>query len=137
MPAVTDVSNIVWALVLEPLPPAIYARAAESNSLGLADRTEPLVVTLLSATWSDAKDDTLVSETANALMDAIDQEARELGAFDPFIYLDYADQHQDPLASYGAESVSRLRQVRQRVDPTGMFTFQVPGGYKIPKEEGA
>ncbi|RYP31090.1 hypothetical protein DL767_005934 [Monosporascus sp. MG133] len=135
LPAITCVSNLVWALALEPLPPAIYARAAKYNALGLADRTEPLVVALLSATWSDVKDDQHVAETASALMDAVDQEARQLGAFDPYVYLDYAGQHQDPIASYGAESVNRLRQVRKRVDPKRVFTFQVPGGYKIPDDK--
>ncbi|RYP58942.1 hypothetical protein DL769_008747 [Monosporascus sp. CRB-8-3] len=135
VPAITSVSNIVWALVLEPLPPAIYARSARYNALGLADRTEPLVVVLLSTTWSDARDDQHVAEAANALMDAVNQEARQLGAFDPYVYLDYAGQHQDPIASYGAESVNRLRQVRQRVDPKEVFTFQVPGGYKIPDDK--
>lgn len=135
VPTIANVSNILWALVFEPLPPAIYSRGAKSNALGLADRTEPLLVALLSTTWSNERDDALVTEAADALMDVIEKEARELGAFDPFVYLDYAGQHQDPIASYGADSVKRLREVRQKVDPKGVFTFQVPGGYKIPDEK--
>ena len=135
VPTIANVSNIVWALVFEPLPPAIYSRSAKSNALGLADRTEPLLVALLSTTWSNEKDDTLVSDAADALMGAVEKEARQLGAFDPFVYLDYAGQHQDPIASYGAGSVKRLREVRQKVDPKGVFTFQVPGGYKLPEEK--
>jgi hypothetical protein len=117
---------------MEPLPPAFYARHAKSNALGLSDRTEPLIVALLSTTWANAQDDSLVSATANKLMDDIEKEAAQLGGLDPFVYLDYSGQFQDPIGSYGADSVQRLRQARQKYDPTGVFTFQVPGGYKIP-----
>lgn len=62
----------------------------------------------------------------------IKKEAQALGAYDPFIYLNYAGPDQDPIATYGAESVQRLRAARSRVDPGGMFTEQVPGGHKVP-----
>ncbi|KAK9420126.1 putative FAD-binding PCMH-type domain-containing protein [Seiridium unicorne] len=134
---VSQVSNIIWAFVLEPLPPAIYARAAEGNSLGLENRTEPLIVALLSATWTNATDDLVVTKAAKAFFDAVDADGRQSGTYDPYIYLDYADQDQQVIASYGSESVRRLRQVQRRVDPLGVFTVQVPGGYKIPTGEEA
>ncbi|KAI0003881.1 hypothetical protein F4779DRAFT_621681, partial [Xylariaceae sp. FL0662B] len=62
VPAIKNVSNIIWALVFEPLPPAIYARHAKDNALGLENRAEPLVVALLSVTWSDAADDALIAD---------------------------------------------------------------------------
>ncbi|KAK0616093.1 putative oxidoreductase [Bombardia bombarda] len=132
LPAIRNVSGIVWALALEPLPPAIYARHAKENSLGLADRKEALVVTLLTVTWPNAIDDVLINTTGAALIEAIEQDARKLSAYDPYVYLNYAGQFQDPIGSYGEASVRRLRKVRDRVDPKGVFTKQVPGGYKIP-----
>ncbi|KAI0490431.1 hypothetical protein F4859DRAFT_458007 [Xylaria cf. heliscus] len=132
LPAITNVPDMVWSLVMEPLPPAIYARAANSNAMGLGDRTKPYFVALLSVTWKNAEDDKLVSATAEKLMDGIVKEAHQFGGADPFIYLNYADESQDPISSYGAESVRRLIQVQQKYDPKGVFTFQVPGGYKIP-----
>lgn len=117
--AIANVTDVIWALVLEPLPDVFYARAADSNALGLGDRTGPLVVAALSITWRNAQDDKLVSTTADKLLDAIAKEARQLGGLDPFIYLNYAGQFQDPIRSYGAESVSRLRQIQQKYDPKG------------------
>jgi hypothetical protein len=128
------VAGVTWALALEPLPPAIYARAAKENALGLSNRTEPLVVAVLSPSWQNAADDDLVASTAESLMSAIDDEARNLGAFDPFIYLNYAGEFQDAIASYGPASVQQLQQVKNRVDPRGVFTYQVPGGYKVPSQ---
>ncbi|KAI1379216.1 hypothetical protein F4677DRAFT_453256 [Hypoxylon crocopeplum] len=117
LPSIRDVSNIVWALALEPLPPKIYARHANENALGLADRSGSLVVALLTVTWTEASDDEAVNDAAKKLMDAIEREAQQLGDLDSFIYLNYADKDQDPIGSYGAASVSRLRAVQERVDP--------------------
>ncbi|GAD94226.1 oxidoreductase, FAD-binding, putative [Paecilomyces variotii No. 5] len=132
LPAVKDVPNIVYALTLEPLPPAFYSQHASTNALGLEDRTASLIVVLISATWSTSEHDTLVSETSQSMLDEINAAAAKLGGLDPYIYLNYAGQHQDPIVSYGAKSVRHLQQVRARVDPNKVFTDQVPGGYKIP-----
>jgi hypothetical protein len=133
VPAISDVSNIIFCLSLEPLPPIFYGRHAKDNALGLADRTRALVVALLTATWSNEADDRLVTNTTNSLLSAINDETRQLGGLDNFVYLNYAGQFQDPIGSYGVDSVNRLRKVRERADPEGVFTSQVPGGYKIPK----
>ncbi|XXG97659.1 hypothetical protein Hte_003966 [Hypoxylon texense] len=115
--SIRNVSNLVWSLTLEPLPPQFYARHAEENALGLTDRSGTLVVA-----------------RRTMRMDAIEKDAQQLGDLDRYIYLNYADRDQDPIGSYGAASVSRLRAVRERVDPKGVFTNQVPGGYKIPEK---
>ncbi|KAI1741370.1 hypothetical protein F4680DRAFT_416601 [Xylaria scruposa] len=46
-------------------------------------------------------------------------------------YLNYADRSQDPLRSYGAENVKRLKDVAVRYDPDGVFQKVCPGGFKI------
>lgn len=133
--AVQDVPGIVWSISLEPLPAAIYARAPKGhNVMGLpSDSEKALVVTLLSATWDNAADDTRVEETAKSLFAGIEADAHELNAYHPFVYLNYAAQWQDPIASYGPENVARLRQISREVDPTGVFQRLVPGGFKIPQ----
>ncbi len=138
LPAIENVPGIIWSVSLEPLPPAIYARAARGgprrrNALGLDGRASgALVVTLLSATWAEAADDERVEAAARHMMAAIEADARALGAYDPFVYLNYAAPWQDPIANYGEEAVRRLQEVRKRVDPKGVFTRQVPGGFKVP-----
>ncbi|RYP42552.1 hypothetical protein DL768_010324 [Monosporascus sp. mg162] len=129
---VQGIEGLVWGVNLEPLPPAIYARAAETNALGLSDRKGTLIVVLLAVTWSNAADDEIVVEAARGLMAGIEKEARRLNAYDPFVYLNYAGQWQDPIASYGRDSLRRLQEASQEVDPQGVFMFNVPGGFKIP-----
>lgn len=67
VPVVSNVFHIVWAFALEPLWPAIYTRQAKGNFLGLEDRTEPLVVALITVTWSKATDDVFVKQAAQSL----------------------------------------------------------------------
>lgn len=130
--AVENVSGISWALSLEPLPPAIYAhKPPKTNPLGFSASSGSMVVTLLSATWTDKSDDATIEKTARDLFSAIEDQARRLGVYEPFIYLNYAAPWQDPIASYGEDIVERLKLVSKKVDPRGIFQFGVPGGFKI------
>ncbi|KAL4802130.1 putative oxidoreductase [Aspergillus unguis] len=129
---VEGISGLSWSISLEPLPPAIYARNLHSNSLGLDDTSGALVITLLAATWSDAADDAKIEKAARDLFDGIEEDARRLKMYHPFKYMNYAAEYQDPIASYGKESVEFLKKVRREYDPHGVFHKDVPGGFKIP-----
>jgi FAD/FMN-containing dehydrogenase len=151
LPAIENVAGMIWSISLEPLPPAIYLRAARSappngewgkNCMGLdaennnnnnnnKTSSKALVITLLSATWADAADDEKVEKAAREMMDGIERDAKAQGAWHPFVYLNYAAPWQDPIASYGEDAVRRLQEVRKRVDPKGVFTKLAPGGFKI------
>jgi hypothetical protein len=48
-------------------------------------------------------------------------------------YLNYVDQTQDPLESYGKHNVDFIRNVADKYDPSGMFQKKVVSGWKIPK----
>ncbi|KAF7622066.1 oxidoreductase FAD-binding protein [Aspergillus flavus] len=131
--SVEGIPGMVWAISLEPLPPAIYARNASRNALGLTDASGSLVVTLLSATWDDESDDEEVDKAARELFDNIDNDARKLGVYEPFVYLNYAAPWQDPISSYKSKNVQLLKRVSQDVDPKRVFQTNVPGGFKLPK----
>jgi hypothetical protein len=131
--SIQDVPGIGWAISLEPLPPAIYARAtAGSNALGLSTASGSLIVTLLSVVWTSEADDAKVERAARALFTNIEDEARKLGVYEPFVYLNYAAPWQDPIASYGSKNVEKLKKASHDVDPKAVFRFSVPGGFKIP-----
>ncbi|KID81698.1 FAD-binding, type 2 [Metarhizium guizhouense ARSEF 977] len=133
LPSVQDIAGIRWNVNLEALPSQLYARGAQDNALGLGDRSGPLAVCLLSPAWSRADDDDRVYAAARALMEDINRRAKDLGAHDPYIYMNYAAPGQEVIASYGQASVAQLQHVRASVDPHGLFTHQVPGGFKIPQ----
>lgn len=55
------------------------------------------------------------------------------GTDNPFIYLNYAGEFQDPLGSYGKANVAKIAALSAKYDPKGVFQKLVPGGYKIAK----
>jgi hypothetical protein len=136
LPQIQNITGISWTLNLEPLPPQIYDAQGGSgaNALGLTgEGGRSLVVCLVSPSWSDAAQNQQVYDAARALMDDISARAKTLGVHDPYIYLNYAAPWQEVIASYGAESVSKLRLVRDKYDPKHIFTKYVRGGFKIPE----
>ncbi|KAI5866712.1 putative oxidoreductase [Durotheca rogersii] len=129
------VAGLMWAVNLEPLPPQIYTRGgADANALGLAEQSGSLVVCLVSPSWSDTAHDEQVYEAARSLMADVEDRAKKLGVYHPYIYLDYAAPWQAVIQGYGEESVKKLQKLRKRVDPGHVFTRKVTGGFKIPDE---
>jgi FAD/FMN-containing dehydrogenase len=90
------------------------------------------MIVFLNPEWADRSDDEVVHQVARKLIEDIEADAKSLGEYDNFIYLNYAAPWQDPLGGYGKENLARLRKVRDDVDPGRVFTRQVPGGFKIP-----
>ncbi|KAL4876958.1 hypothetical protein BJY04DRAFT_231249 [Aspergillus karnatakaensis] len=61
----------------------------------------------------------------------LDQYAKKTGAYNEYIYLNYAAAGQSPLEGYGSENVAFLQRVARKHDPAGVFQRLVPGGFKI------
>ncbi|KAF2829102.1 FAD-binding domain-containing protein [Ophiobolus disseminans] len=129
---VKNISGLSWSLSMEMVPEGLYQRKADSNSLGLTDRNGTRAVILLTVCWQSLEDDEHVHAAVATLVTALEDKARSLDAYDPFLYLNYAAPWQRPIASYGDDKVKTLQALRTRVDPKGVFTRRVPGGFKIP-----
>ncbi|KAK8066136.1 oxidoreductase- FAD-binding [Apiospora hydei] len=72
--SVQGVEGITWALVMDPLPPAFYARHSEENALGLGGRQGgALMILLLDATYKQSSDDGKVDRALRALVDSIER----------------------------------------------------------------
>lgn len=83
--------------------------------------------------WQGAEQDELFQSAGAELIARIRDYADSIGADCPYLYLDYADGSQDPLASYGAENVEKMKVAAAKYDPRGVFQHLVPGGFKISK----
>jgi hypothetical protein len=57
---------------------------------------------------------------------------QSVGKASDYLYLNYADRFQDPIAAYGEESVRFLQGVSRKYDGSGVFQKAVKGGFKIP-----
>ena len=49
----------------------------------------------------------------------------------PWVYMNYADKSQQPLASYGIENVKKMKDAAAKYDPGQVFQKLCPGGFKI------
>ena len=90
---------------------------------------------LISAQWEDTAANTLVQGAAADITREIDATAKDMGLLHEFIYLNYANQVQDPIGSYGSENAENLTKASRMYDPKGVFQKQVPGGFKLGFQE--
>lgn len=63
--------------------------------------------------------------------------AKEIGKYNAFLYLNYANRNQDPLDGYGVENVRKLQAVSKKYDRKEVFQQLVPGGFKLFKKDTA
>ena len=87
---------------------------------------------LLSAFWSSTPANAFVQQMAQKVMRKANEAARDVGMLHDFVYLNYANQAQNPILTYGRENVASLKAAATRYDPHGIFQRQVPGGFKLP-----
>ncbi|KAL8675658.1 MAG: hypothetical protein Q9186_007685, partial [Xanthomendoza sp. 1 TL-2023] len=127
--------GLLYSLVYQPLPSIITSHGAANttspNALGLDPTTGPQVLALQAIQWTDPADDALITSAAKEIWQQVDALALTMGMQRRWIYLNYANEDQDPIGSYGAENLKRLRDVSRKYDPTGLFQKNVPGGFKL------
>ncbi|KAF1833324.1 FAD-binding domain-containing protein [Decorospora gaudefroyi] len=127
-----------WGIYVlyQPLPPAYWRQsvAKGGNVLG-SERFGDQVLCLYQPyiSWQGAEQDALFQAAGAELIDRIREYAESIGAGNPFLYLNYADKTQDPLASYGTEAVMEMKAATKKYDPFGIYQKLVPGGFKISK----
>ncbi len=124
--SIKDIPGIAYFLIFQRMP-----SIEPGNALGLEGVDDPLVLCLLSVTWSQAGDDATVNSVTQALIEAIDQHTKAAGLFHRFKYLNYAAPFQDPISSYGPASKANLLAISKKYDPEGFFQTGIPGGFKL------
>jgi len=133
--ALSNVKGIEWSLSLVPLNHAVTSKSVTrgGNSLGLPVNPPKgsLILVLLSATWIDASDDSLMGKAADDLLDRIISTSKALGVFNRYIDVNHANQGQDPIAGYGKDVKKKMLMVSERYDPHQVFQIAVPGAFKL------
>ncbi|KAE9962582.1 hypothetical protein BLS_000165 [Venturia inaequalis] len=107
--------------------------ARGGNVLGMERHTENFIMYQSSLSWSETGDDALFIDLGLMLTDGIAKFAAEHDTAVDYLYLNYADEDQDPLSGYGDEKVVFMKEVAGRYDPLGVFQTLLPGGFKISK----
>ena len=112
--------------------PAIAAMQKKGgNALGLRPDDGPLFHALFYLSWTDEKDDKVVLKAAQDFLSASVAMAKELGAYNDYMYMPYNSPYQPVISGYGADNVAGLKKVSKKYDPSGVFQNLQPGYFKL------
>ncbi|KAA8643979.1 hypothetical protein EYZ11_011262 [Aspergillus tanneri] len=103
------------------------------NALGLDASKGPIHLLQISFWWEDAADDDKVYKFLNDFWNAVSAKAKSMGVYNKWIYMNYASQFQDVIASYGETNKARLKQIAVKYDPDGIFQTLQPGYFKLSR----
>jgi hypothetical protein len=101
------------------------------NALGLAVAKGPYFVMNMSSRWANAADDAAILKFFSTIIKQVKAEAKSKGVDNEYIYMNYASQFEDPISSYGAANVARLRAISKKYDPQQVFQLLHPGHFKL------
>lgn len=101
------------------------------NALGLDRSKGPFFVMNMSSRWSNAADDAAILKFFSSIIKTVKAEAKSKGLDNEYIYMNYASQFEDPISSYGAQNVERLRRISKKYDPQQVFQKLHPGHFKL------
>jgi hypothetical protein len=123
-----------WLFAYEPLPHLFteHSTARGGNMLGLNRTTDDLILMQLAPRWTNAADDAVMYDTAKQWVKQVQGYTQSVGKASDYLYLNYADGFQDPIAAYGEDNVKFLQRVSRKYDKQGVFQRAVKGGFKIP-----
>ncbi|KAI9048410.1 hypothetical protein LZ554_007246 [Drepanopeziza brunnea f. sp. 'monogermtubi'] len=128
-----DTPGLIWIQLFQPINTMISQASVAngSNIMGVDRNKDNIIMYQLFITWDNDSDDVDIIDAAYACIETIKAKTVATGTDNPFIYLNYAGEFQDPLGGYGKANVAKLAQLSAKYDPDGVFQKLVPGGFKI------
>jgi hypothetical protein len=132
---IKDAEGFIFSFGFHPLTKALLQNSekAGGNAMAIPPSDGPLFVILINPIWNLADDDYRIFKTVGALVDDLRSTAAQKGLLHRYIFTNYGFKEDKVISGYGEESVSILKKISQKYDPTGMFQVGVPGGFKLPK----
>jgi hypothetical protein len=129
---IRDVAGIVPANTLQVItvPQLEQMQKKGGNALGLSPSDGPIFLINLSCRWDNIDDDERVLRANANVIRRMQREAERRGRVNGYLYMNYASQFQDVIASYG-ESTEKLKSIARKYDPTGVFQRLQPGYFKL------
>lgn len=131
--------DFITQCMFQPLPTFFAKHSADrgGNVLGLDKVAENGILWLATLAVKGPERAAVAQEKMTAWVAAVEAYAKSIDRLIDFKYLNYADPSQDPMASYGAENLAKIKAAAEKYDPKGVFQSRVLGGFKISKVGGA
>jgi hypothetical protein len=125
--------NFITQCLFQPLSKLIGQRSAEAggNVLGVEhQKHNGLLFTAVIMVKTAEQETFMYPKIKRWLQDLQAFAATIEDGNQQWIFMNYADPSQDPLRSYGAENVVKMRNVASKYDPRQVFQRLCPGGFK-------
>ncbi|KAI1466784.1 FAD-binding domain-containing protein [Daldinia caldariorum] len=131
--AVRDETGANQTFVIQPVIPNVAKQgvARGGNSMGIPTENHIWWTTLVD--WTDPKDDEKVRSVSIETTEQWKKLGQERGLHIPFLYMNDASRDQNPLATYGAENIARLKEISLKYDPTQLFQKRQNGGFLLSR----
>ncbi|KXH56404.1 FAD binding domain-containing protein [Colletotrichum nymphaeae SA-01] len=129
----SDVKGLYPKFVMNIMPKSAQSVAKHNgigNLWGLDDK-ESFVVWQTSTSWARPEDDIRVSGWAAKFRGYHHSVNHQMGLASDFIYMGDASETQNPWLEMPFKKVEKIRQIRAKYDPEGVFTILNWGGYKL------
>ncbi|KAK9426641.1 putative FAD-binding PCMH-type domain-containing protein [Seiridium unicorne] len=109
------------------------SREKGGNLMGLdPDKDGGSYAGILYPIWKNAEDDEAVLGFTREAAKKIEEKMRELGLFNPYVYLNDAAKGQKPFENYaGGANLARLRAVQAKYDPEGFLKDCLQHGFEL------
>ncbi|KAH6874067.1 hypothetical protein B0T10DRAFT_415774 [Thelonectria olida] len=135
IPELAGIPGISPNLVFQgiTIPQLQHMKKNGGNALGLDTADGPFFLILLSAMWEDKSDDAVVYQWISDVLEKITAEAKKRGVDNDYVYMNYASQFQDVVATYGASNKAKLKKVAKKYDPQQVFQVLQPGYFKLDR----
>jgi hypothetical protein len=135
LPAVQDAAGFFPSISIQAITAGQLKGMQRNggNALGLKPATGPYFIMNMSSRWQNASDDARVLAFFSTIIKKVKAEAKSKGLDNDYIYMNYASQFEDPIGSYGAANVQKLKAVSAKYDPASVFINLMPGHFKLGK----
>ncbi|KAI0385990.1 FAD-binding domain-containing protein [Hypomontagnella monticulosa] len=131
--AVRDATGANQTFAIQPIPANIAAQgiAKGGNPMGIPQEDHQWWTTLVD--WKNAKDDDLVRSVSIETTEQWKKLGQPRNLFLDYIYSNDASRDQNPLASYGAENIKKLKEIALKYDAIQLFQRQQNSGFLLSK----
>lgn len=138
MAAQSPDGDFITQAMFQSIPTVFSQHSVEKggNVLGLDRETENVVMLLFTLAVKGLDQEAVAKEQVRLFADAMVAYAESLDSLVEWQYINYSYDWQDPLGSYGAENIAKIKAAASKFDPTGVFQTRAPGGFKITKNSG-
>ncbi|KAH7072584.1 hypothetical protein FB567DRAFT_206280 [Paraphoma chrysanthemicola] len=119
--------------LFQPMPTVFAQRSVErgGNVLGLDKVKENALLWLLTGSTKTPEQHAIMRDKLDSFAATLKEFAHAKNLNVDWQYLNYVDQTQNPLKSYGEDNVEFIRKVAAKYDPSAMFQKKVVSGWKI------